>query len=159
MFLRRIEQQDDKELFLLIQECLKDANLDIPGTAYFDESIKKMSGFYLNESGRDYFVLVDENNNVIGGAGFAEFNKQKKIAELQKLYINKKFRGKKLSYLLVQKVEEEAKKCGYKSLYLETHHNLPIAIQLYKKLSYTQLNHAYPESEHSTMDYFFEKQL
>ena len=46
MLLRKIKPQDDAELFLLIRHCLKDANLDIPGTAYFDESIKKMSEFY-----------------------------------------------------------------------------------------------------------------
>lgn len=159
MLLRKIKPQDDAELFLLIRHCLKDANLDIPGTAYFDESIKKMSEFYLNNNSREYFVLTDEKDNVIGGAGFAEFNNSNQIAELQKLYINPKFRGKKFSYILIQKVEEEAKKYGYKSLYLETHHNLQIAIQLYKKLGYTQLNQALPGSEHSTMDYFFEKNL
>jgi putative acetyltransferase len=148
---------------------LEDAQLNIPGTAYFDESIKKMSEFYLNKPGRNYFVITDQNDNALGGCGFAEFGTydnsllQKgnhiKVCELQKLYISKQARGKGLSYKLVSLIEQEAKNAGYHKIYLETHHNLPVAKQLYQKLNYTLLPNALPGSEHSTMDYFFIKDL
>ncbi|GAQ02243.1 GNAT family acetyltransferase [Companilactobacillus farciminis] len=32
---------------------------------------------------RDYFVVVDDFQEVVGGAGFAEFDLEKNIAELQ----------------------------------------------------------------------------
>ena len=107
---------------------------------------------------RKYFVVVDENDEVLGGAGFAEFNNDS-VAELQKLYIFEHARGKGLGCKLVKIVEEEAKKVGYKKLYLETHHNLSVAINLYKKLNYKLLKTPLAGSEHSTMDYFFEKEL
>lgn len=56
-------------------------------------------------------------------------------------------------------MEQEAKKAGYKQVYLETHHNLPIAILLYKKLGYTQIPQPLPGTVHSTMDHFFVKDL
>lgn len=56
-------------------------------------------------------------------------------------------------------VEFESKKAGYHKIYLETHHNLPVAKQLYEKLNYTLLKNPLPGSEHSTMDYFFIKDL
>lgn len=166
MKIREILPKDDNAIFKLIRTCLKDAALDIPGTAYFDESIKKMSQFYncgdfckTSNATRKYFVLVDENDIVAGGAGFAEFNGNKDVAELQKLYIDQSFRGKGFSYQLIQLVEKEAKLAGYKQLYLETHHNLPVALHLYQKLGYKQIDSALPGTQHSTMDYFFIKEL
>lgn len=83
-----------------------------------------MSKFYLNHPQRKYFVLVNQEDEVLRGL-----------------------------------VEQEAKKAGYKQVYLETHHNLPIAILLYKKLGYTQIPQALPGTVHSTMDHFFVKDL
>lgn len=157
--IRQIQKKDDSQLFKLVRQSLREAHLDIPGTAYFDESIKEMSSFYLNHKKRDYFVLVDQNDEVLGGIGYAEFNGSDKIAELQKLYLFKKAQGKGLSYKLISLVEKEAKKAGYDSLYLETHSNLAAAIYIYKKLGYALLKNPLPGSEHSTMDHFFIKEL
>ena len=77
----------------------------------------------------------------------------------QKLYISKEARQKRYSYQLVKLVESESKKAGYHKIYLETHHNLPVAKQLYEKLNYTLLQTALSGSEHSTMDIFFIKDL
>ena len=54
MKIRQVQPKDDEFLFNLIRSCLEDADLNIPGTAYFDESIKKMSEFYINQKGRNY---------------------------------------------------------------------------------------------------------
>lgn len=169
MQIRQIKEKDNDFIYNLIRSCLEDAQLNIPGTAYFDEAIKKMSDFYLNKNGRNYFIITDQNDNALGGCGFAEFGtfdkslSQKgtdiKVCELQKLYISKQARGKGFSYKLISLIEQEAKNAGYHKIYLETHHNLPIATQLYQKLNYTLLQNALPGSEHSTMDYFFIKDL
>ena len=169
MKIRQIQSKDDEFLFNLIRRCLEDADLNIPGTAYFDESIKKMSEFYLNKIGRNYFVVTDEDDNALGGCGFAEFGTYNKtltekgndisVAELQKLYISKEARQKVYSYQLVELVEAESKKAGYNKIYLETHHNLQVAMKLYQKLNYTLLEKPLAGSEHSTMDYFFIKDL
>ena len=169
MNIRQIQPKDDEFLFNLIRSCLEDASLNIPGTAYFDESIKKMSEFYINQKGRNYFVVTDENDNALGGCGFAEFGTYNKtltekgneisVAELQKLYISKEARQKGYSYQLVELVEAESKKAGYHKIYLETHHNLSVAMKLYQKMNYTLLEKPLTGSGHSTMDYFFIKDL
>ncbi|MBR5581365.1 MAG: GNAT family N-acetyltransferase [Treponema sp.] len=159
MFIREIQQKDDAALFQLVRQSLAAAQLNIPGTAYFDESIKAMSQFYLNHPQRKYFVLVNQDDEVLGGAGFAEYNGSQDVAEVQKLYLFDEAKGKGYSYKLMEQVELEAKKAGYKQLYLETHRNLPIAIILYKKLGYTLIPEALPGTVHSTMDHFFIKDL
>lgn len=159
MLIREIQQKDDAALFQLVRQSLAAAQLNIPGTAYFDESIKAMSQFYMNQSQRKYFVLVDQDDQVLGGAGFAEYNESSEVAEVQKFYLFDEAKGKGYSYKLMELVEQEAKKVGYKQLYLETHRNLPIAIILYKKLGYTQIPAALPGTQHTTMDHFFVKNL
>ena len=169
MKIRQVQPKDDEFLFNLIRSCLEDADLNIPGTAYFDESIKKMSEFYINQKGRNYFVVTDENDNALGGCGFAEFGTYNKtltekgneisVAELQKLYISKEARQKGYAYQLVELVEAESKKAGYHKIYLETHHNLASAMKLYQKMNYTLLEKALLGAGHSTMDYFFIKDL
>ena len=48
---------------------------DIPGTAYFDPEPEHLSRYYNSEpSKRIYFVALDENEQVVGGAGIAEFD-------------------------------------------------------------------------------------
>ena len=159
MLIREIQEKDDAALFQLIRHSLEAAGLDIPGTAYFDESIKAMSKFYMDKSRRNYFVLVNDKDEVLGGIGFAEYNNSSQVAELQKLYLFDGAKGQGHSYLLMEKAESEARKIGYKQLYLETHHNLPVAILLYQKLGYTHLPAPLPGTLHSTMDYFFIKEL
>lgn len=169
MIIRKIQQKDDKELFKLIRSSLEAACLNIPGTAYFDESIKAMSKFYLRgeesaDAGtscfhRQYFVLVNELDEVLGGVGFAEFDGSGEVAEVQKLYLMEEAKGKGYSYLLMKHIEDAARRVGYKKLYLETHKNLPIALLLYKKLGYTLLPQRLAGSQHSAMDHFFIKEL
>ncbi len=159
MTIRPIQQKDDAALFRLIRRSLEVAHLDIPGTAYFDKSIKAMSRFYLNRAGRHYFVLAGERDEVLGGAGFAEYNGSREIAELQKLYLTEAAKGRGYSYLLMERVEQAARKSGYRQLYLETHTNLPVALHLYQRLGYTVLDGPLPGTQHSTMDHFFIKEL
>ena len=104
MIIREIQPQDDPALFQLVRSSLKSADLAIPGTAYFDESIKAMSQFYLNHTRRQYFVLADETERVLGDAGFAEYNGRGKIAELQKLYLAEEAKGKGYGTLLTQQL-------------------------------------------------------
>lgn len=159
MLIREIQQKDDAALFQLVRQSLAAAQLNIPGTAYFDESIKAMSQFYLNHPQRKYFVLVNQADEVLGGAGFAEYNDSQDVAEVQKLYLFDEAKGKGYSYMLMERVEQEAKKTGFTQLYLETHRNLPVAIILYKKLGYTLIPAALPGTVHTTMDHFFIKNL
>ena len=55
-------------------------------------------------------------------------------------------------------IEDWAREAGYKQLYLETHTNLQVAIQLYEKLGFRRIEK--PEAVvHGTMDHFYLKKL
>lgn len=154
-----ITPEVDTELAVIIRKNLENAHLDIPGTAYFDPELDHLSSYYLEQpETRRYIVLFDEDGQLLGGVGLAEFENIENCAEMQKLYLRDEAKGKGLGKLLVTLIEAAARELGYKKLYLETHTNLDIAIKLYERMGFTLIER--PDFvQHTTMDRFFIKDL
>lgn len=167
MLIRPITAADDAPMAAIVRESLAAHGLDLPGTAYFDLELDHLSAFYnIDEDlsdraagGRAYFVAIDDDGTLVGGAGFAAFPNHPGVAELQKLYVSPAAQHQGLGRRLIALVEQRATEAGYTTIYLETHHNLADAIRLYRQLSYTQLAGPLPGTAHTTMDRFFAKQL
>lgn len=156
--IRHIEPGDNAAMAALVRHSLKQHQLDIPGTAYFDESLDDLHGFYTAKGKRGYFVLVDGENQVLGGIGFAECDLFSNCAELQKLYLADRVKGQGLGYRLIAFVEEQMRQAGYQASYLETHHNLKVAMHTYESTGYREI----PKPAaviHSTMDHFYYKAI
>ena len=159
MVYKKLSPDHDMAIAELIRNNLKANKLDIPGTVYFDENLYHLSDFYnMEPDKRIYYVLVDEKDTVIGGIGIAEFEGIEDCAELQKLYLDDSVKGKGLSYEMMKIAEESAGKLGYKRVYLETHDNLRVAIHLYEKCGYKEIERP-AAVVHSTMNRFFLKEL
>ena len=146
----------DAAVAALIRTNLRAHHLDIPGTAYFDDTLDHLSAFY-SQDGRAYYVLLREGT-VIGGVGFAQFEGFPDCCELQKLYLADAAKGSGLGYRLVRFLEDRARERGYRRIYLETHTHLQAAIHIYAKLGYEEIER--PASVvHSTMNRFYLKEL
>ncbi|ERK57621.1 acetyltransferase, GNAT family [Gemella bergeri ATCC 700627] len=156
---RFITADDDEKIAKIIKTSLEKEKLDIPGTAYFDPELNHLSRYYnINSYRRAYFIIMDDNNEILGGVGIAEFFGFKDCAEIQKLYLTSKSKGRGLGKHLMKVAEDYAKLVGYKRLYLETYSSLVPAIKLYELLGFKQIEK--PEVIlHSTMDYFFLKEI
>lgn len=156
---RKIEAADNEKLAKIIRNNLEKFHLNIPGTVYFDSQLDYLSEYYNDDTkNRAYFVALDEENQVIGGVGLAEFEGFFDCAEIQKLYLEDSTKGKGYGKELMKIAEEWAKEAGYKKLYLETHSNLKVAMSLYEKLGFCQIER--PKSVvHGTMDHFYLKKL
>ena len=156
---REISGQDDAALAKIIRDTLKVHNLDLPGTVYFDNNLNHLSDFYLDENHkRFYYVLLDDDDNVIGGIGLAEFEFFEDCAELQKLYLTDAVKGNGIGYDLIKLIENKAVEYGYKRLYLETHTNLAAAIHIYEKCGYKAIEKP-AGVVHATMNRFYIKEL
>ncbi len=154
-----IKPEYDAALADMIRTNLKKYSLDIPGTAYFDDNLNHLSEYYLADPDkRYYYVATDDNEDVIGGIGLAEIDLFEDCCELQKLYIKESAKGMGLSYKLVSMIEDKARGLGYKRMYLETHDNLPIAIHVYEKTGYSEIEKP-AGIVHATMNRFFIKEL
>ncbi|WP_283678331.1 GNAT family N-acetyltransferase [Lentilactobacillus sp. Marseille-Q4993] len=157
--IRPITSNDDVKMAEIIRTLLKSFNLDKPGTAYFDPELDHLSEFYGQTQKRQYFVAVNDDNEVVGGAGAAEYDAENGVAELQKLYVSASAQGDHLSTKLIDRVVEFARQAGYEKLYLETHHDLSAAVHVYDKYGFTLLDGPIGGGEHQAMDIFYELKL
>ena len=159
MIVERLTAQYDAALAELIRKILKAHHLDIPGTVYFDKGLDHLSRFYSDyPEKRAYFIFLNDEEQLIGGIGLAEFELFDSCAELQKLYLSETERGSGLGYQMIALVEKEARKLGYSQMYLETHDNLSAAIHIYEKAGYTEIER--PEQVvHTTMNRFYLKKF
>ena len=112
----------------------------------------------LKDYAEDSIPVLDENDKIIGGVGIAEFDGLCDCAEIQKLYLDDSSKGKGYGKELMKIAENEARKSGYKQLYLETHSNLTAAIYLYEKSGFKQIDRP-KETVHGKMDRFYLKKL
>ena len=156
---RKIEAADDTEIAKIIRSNLEKFHLNLPGTAYFDPELDHLSDYYSSKPDkRIYFVALDEKGQVIGGVGIAEFDGIDNCAELQKLYLGNLAKGKGYGKDLMMIAEDWARSAGYKNLYLETHTNLSVALKLYEKMGFQQVEKPC-STQHSTMNRFYLKKL
>ena len=156
MQIRSLIPGDDAALAALIRKNLKAYGLDIPGTAYYDEALDRLSAYYAHP-GRAYFVLA-ENEKPVGGIGLAEISLFPRCCEMQKLYLADSAKGRGLGYRLIERVETRAREMGYRRMYLETHSALRAAIHLYQISGFREIPKP-PGVIHSAMDRFFLKEL
>ena len=154
---RELLETDNAAVAALVRDNLKKYKLDIPGTAYFDEGLDRLSDHYGND-GCKYYVIEDDHGQVIGGIGFSKFEPMEDTAELQKLYLSDSAKGSGLGYEMIDFIEERMREAGYKASYLETHDNLQAAIHIYEKMGYKEIERP-KEVGHSTMNRFFRKEL
>lgn len=159
MITRLIEAKDDERLAEIIRANFVKYKLDIPGTAYFDPELDHLSEYYaVDPANRRYYVMTEDDGRLVGGIGLSRFDDFEDCAEMQKLYLSDEVKGRGLGKQLVELLEDAAREMGFKDLYLETHSNLDIAINLYRKLGFKQI----PKPDcvkHGTMDHFFIKRL
>ena len=157
--IRTITEDDDAKIVKIIRVNLEAYHLDIPVTAYFDPELEHLSRYYdENPEKREYLIATDESGEVIGGVGIAEFNDFENCAEIQKLYLSDKAKGKGMGKQLMQAAEETARQKGYSKLYLETHSVLKVAIGLYEKIGFYEIEK--PKAVlHTTMDRFYMKDI
>ena len=156
---RKIQPADDASMAKIIRSNLEKLHLNLPGTAYFDPELDHLSAYYnSNPEQRTYFVVVGADGQVIGGVGIAEFEGIEACAELQKLYLDDSAKGKGYGKDLMRLAEDWARSAGYKNLYLETHTNLSVAVQLYEKMGFQPVEKS-RSTQHTTMNRFYLKKL
>ena len=73
MQIREIKEKDNKEIEQIIKRSLESFDLDIQGTAYFDPQLARLAQFYMQQSNANYWVVVNEHDEVAGGVGIAPF--------------------------------------------------------------------------------------
>ena len=158
MMIRKIITDDNAALADIIRNSLLEFNAAKPGTVFFDETTDHLSNLFANS--RSAYFVIELNNEIAGGAGyFPTAGLPENTCELVKMYLAKKFRGHGYGQMLLQKCMEEAKKHGYKKMYLESMPELINAIAMYDKNDFNHIPGPLGNSGHTGCDVWMMRDL
>ena len=156
MIIRVITPQDNAAIEHVIRTCLIEFGGNREGLAWEDDSLKKLANYY-NTSRRAYWV-IEQDGEVLGGTGIAEFADTEGICELQKMYIMPELRGTGIAAELLDKALSFAA-LHYDQCYLETLQNMAAANRFYVKHGFRSLAAPLAGSEHFACDAWYLKEL
>lgn len=156
--IRAIKPDDNLMLAQIIRTSLAEFGANKPGTVYFDPTTDALYELF-QTPGSAYFV-AEADGDLLGGAGlFPTAGLPDGVAELVKMYLKSDARGKGYGRLLVNKVEETAKKMGYTALYLESMPELINALSMYEKMGYHYLEGPMGNSGHTGCGLWMYKEI
>ncbi|MEM9888007.1 MAG: GNAT family N-acetyltransferase [Bacteroidota bacterium] len=157
--IRPIQQADNPIVAEIIIKGLSEYACVGEGYASADPEVQDMFTFS-QTTGTAFFVLVNEQNTIIGCGGIAPLkNGAADTCELQKLYFLQEARGKGYGRRLVYVCLEEARNLGYKKCYLETVERMTVANALYQKMGFEALCDHLGDTGHGSCDSYYVKTL
>ncbi len=156
--IRNISCEDDLPIASIIRSSLKEFKANKPGTVYYDETTDHLYRVFAKP--RSTYFVVTINGKISGGAGiYPTDGLPTDICELVKMYLSAEARGKGIGKLLMNACIDEAKKHGFKKIYLETMPELILAIRMYERFGFTFIPSALGNSGHVGCDVFMLKEI
>ena len=80
-------------------------------------------------------VIAYDDDIPVGSASFKKYDDEN--AEVKRVFVKEAYRGQGISYELMKRLEERARKKGFKYFILESGELLVAAMALYRKIGYT----------------------
>ena len=132
MTLRNIQNNDNKELAILLRSVLIEMGVPKTGTAYEDPELDHMYEAYQHP--RSAYFVLEENAKLLGAAGISPLRKgPDEVCELQKMYFSPAARGKGWGAKMIEHCLSFAKEQGFEKCYIETMPYMKAAQKLYVK--------------------------
>lgn len=156
--IRLIRKEDSAVIRDIILETLVEHGAVGGGFASSDSDTQEMYEAF-QRPGRKYFVVESADGSVMGGAGYSYLPGETETCELVKMYFRPELRGLGIGKMLLQHCQEEARKAGYRNMYLETIDKMKAAIGLYEHLGFRRIPGHMGNTGHYSCDVFYFKEL
>lgn len=158
VILREIKKKDNKEIADLIRSVFVEFKINQAGTVYSDPTTDDLYSLF-RTPGSIYWI-AEEDRKIIGGCGiFPTMGLPEGCAELVKLYLLSKHRGKGTGLQLLERCIESARNLGYRQLYLESFPELSKAIRLYERAGFRFIPGAIGNSGHTSCNIWMLKDI
>ena len=149
-FIRPIQSKDNQQIAQIIRQVSQEFGLaPEAGFAVADPILDHLYEVY-QQPNSQYWVIVDEHDNVFGGGGIVPLQGDTTLLEIQKMYFLAEIRGQGLARQLLQQCFNFAQQHQFSSCYLETTASLFQAVKLYEKLGFIYLDQPKGHTGHST---------
>ncbi|CAB1212220.1 GNAT family N-acetyltransferase [Acinetobacter bouvetii] len=147
--IRPIQPQDNAALAQIIREVSKEFGLaPESGFAVADPILDNLYTVY-QQPNAQYWVIENENDEIMGGGGLSPLKGDPTIIEIQKMYFLSEIRGLGFAKQLLEKAFDYTAQQGFQSCYLETTKELWQAVKLYEKLGFKYLQQPKGNTGHS----------
>lgn len=149
---REIEPSDNKPLGEVMEKVLIEFDAVEGGSMLGDPTCFRMYEQYQNEKSIYFIALI--NGKLVGGCGVKQIPNQddSSICELQRMYLSKEARGKKIGKILIEKCIAKAKEFGFSKMYIESFPQMKDAINLYTKNGFYNINYALGDTGHDACE-------
>ena len=131
-------KEEVKELFTEYMDMLIKAEPRFEaylGIQNYDEELAHLEKKYGQPHGRLYLLYA--NDQLAGCVGLRKLDKEK--CELKRLYVKPKFRGEGYGDLLLERIMGDARRIGYRYMYLDTLPFLERALRMYKRYGFYEI--------------------
>jgi putative acetyltransferase len=153
MFLRKIEERDNEAIAAIVKNVMTEFKADPKTTILGDPRLMTMYQNY-QDAGAAYYV-AELNGKIIGGAGIKRLDGSEetdRVCELQRMFLLSEARGKGLGKALMVRCIEDAKKLGYRTIYLESLSNMHQALALYRSFGFKETDGPLGNTGHGGCD-------
>lgn len=158
MLIRRIHPEDNPYVAAIIRDVMTEHGAVGAGYSIEDPEIDDMHAAYSSEG--SVFYVLEEKQGLVGCGGLARLKGgTPEVCELQKMYFLEQARGLGLGRLLGETLLMDARRFGYRRVYIETLERMQAACRLYEKLGFTRHRHCLGATGHSGCDAFFVKDI
>ncbi len=122
-----------KELLRFIVNVFNENNIELELTHKHSDFLDPLSVYF------SFYIVVD-NDDIVGCVGVRDLDSHKRIAELKRLYLYKDYHRCGIGGRLVKTAIKSAVNKGYKFMRLDTKEKFSIAIALFEKYGFYQIN-------------------
>jgi putative acetyltransferase len=147
--IRTIQHKDNAQIAALIRKVSQEFGLAAEsGFAVADPILDDLYQVY-SQKHAQYWVVVDEHDQVLGGGGISPLQGDTNVLEIQKMYFDASVRGFGFAKKILESAFDFARLHHFQRCYLETTSNLWQAVKLYEKLGFSHLKAPLGATGHS----------
>ncbi len=142
----------------MIRQVFEEHQAPQIGTVYSDPTTDHL--FELFQTEKSVLWVAEVEGEIVGCCGiYPTTGLPENCAELVKLYLSAKSRGKGIGKILMEKSIESAIALGYSEIYLESLPVFSVAVNMYEKYGFVKLDKPLGESGHTTCNVWMMKKL
>ncbi len=109
----------------------------------FDRELETLPGYYASPKGS--LLIAYEDSRPAGCVALRDLGDE--ICEMKRMFVRPEFRGRGIGLALANRVLENARSLGYHRIRLDTSHRQDEAMNLYRKLGFTEIEPYYDVSD------------
>lgn len=158
VIIRRLEPKDNEGIAAIIRASLTEFGVNKPGTVFTDPTTDDLYTLFGKEG--SCYNIAEGSGRMLGGGGiFPSEGLPQDTCELVKMYLITAARGTGLGRKLIETCMDQARRFGYRRIYIETMPELEQAISTYRKFGFRDLPGPLGNTGHFGCDVWMIKEL